>query len=458
MRTIGRGLFGAAAAIVLAPLLSGCGNHAPSPSTDSAGPAPMPIVTLARPARLVLTRSIEQPARIEAFEQTPIFAKIAGYVQQINVDIGAQVKKGDVLATLWVPEIVEQFKQREALVAQARIEIEQARKNLDVARATVVTARSIVQEASANRKRSQANLDRWQSESTRIGDLVNRKIIDKESGEEAVNQSRAARAALEESDAKIQSAEALLNESIAKSNKAAIDVSAAQNRLVVAEADRRESQAMLGYANITSPLDGVVSNRNVHTGHFLQPSTSGGSRGESLFTVVRMDKVRVFLEVPEADAVLVKEGSPAVIRIPVLNDQEFKGKVAGTSWSLEPNQRTLRTEIDFENSAGRLRPGMYAHAVVNVVQPESMTIPSQAVQVKDSMTFCYSIEGNKAVRLPLRLGVRAGASIEVRKKQVRAGKPGDKPRWVDLDGSEQIVATSSSDMEDGQAVRIDPDH
>jgi HlyD family secretion protein len=458
MRNMARRVCAASMALILVSSGSGCGRHDQAGSHDSSGPPPMPVVTIAKPERRVLARTIEQPARIEAFEQTPLFAKIAGYVKQVDVEIGAKVRKGDILATLWVPEVVEQLKEREALVAQAGIEIEQAKKNLAVSQATVVTARSLVQEANANLKRAQASLDRWKSESTRIGGLVKNKVIDAESGEEVANQFRAASAALEESDAKVQSAQALLLESIAKSEKSVTDVSAATNRLVVAEANRRETQAMLAYADIVAPYDGVVSHRNVHTGHFLQPGTSGGSRSEALFTMVRMDKVRVFLEVPEADAVLVKQYVPARIRVPVLNDQEFTGKVAGSSWSLEPNQRTLRTEIDFENADGRLRPGMYAHAMVDVVQPETLTVPSEAVQTRDGMTFCYCLEGAMAVRVPLRLGVRAGTAVEVRKKQVRSTKPGEKPRWIDVDGSEQVITTASSDLEDGQAVRVDREH
>ncbi len=445
-------------AIVLTTFAGGCGNHGGNGSEETVDALSMPVMKVAKPERRTLARSIEQPAKVEAFEETPIFAKIAGYVKQVNVDIGFKVRKGDVLATLWVPEVVEQLHEREALATQASIEIEQAKKNLAVARATVATARSMVQEAIANRKRSQASVDRWKSESARIGGLVREKVIEKESGEEVANQFRAASAAMDESEAKVQSAQALLLESIAKSEKSVTDVSAATNRLVVAEAEKRETQAMLAYADITAPYDGVVSHRNVHTGHFLQPSTSGGSRSEALFTVVRMDKVRVFLEVPEVDAVLVKDRVPARIRIPVLNDQEFKGKVTGSSWSLDPNQRTLRTEIDFDNADGRLRPGMYAQAVIDVMQPEAFTVPSQAVQTRDGITFCYCAEGGKAVRVPLRLGVRSGTSVEVRKKQLRSTKPGEKPRWVDVVGTEQIIVTSSADLEDGQAIRVGKGH
>lgn len=458
MRNIDRTLVAAGLIGLFAVIAAGCDRHSEASTVDALDQPPMPIVTVAKPERRLIARSIEQPARIEAFEQTPIFAKIAGYVKQVNVEIGAKVRKGEVLATLWVPELVEQVHEREALVAQAKIEIELAKKNLEVARATVRTARSVVQEASANRKRSQASLDRWKSESARMSGLVKNNVIDKESGEEVSNQYRAATAALEESDAKVQSAEAALLESMAKADKSVTDVSAATNRLVVAEADKREREAMLAYAEIVAPFDGVVSHRNVHTGHFLQPGTSSGSRSEALFTVVRVDKVRVFMEVPEADAVLIKEGVPARIRVPVLNDQEFKGKLAGSSWSLEPNQRTLRTEIDFDNADGRLRPGMYAHAVVDVMQPEAFAIPSQAVQTKDGMTFCFCLEGNKVMRMPLRLGVRTGADIEIRKKQIRSTKLGEKPCWVDMNGAEEVVTTASSDLEDGQVVRVDREH
>jgi multidrug efflux pump subunit AcrA (membrane-fusion protein) len=132
--------------------------------------------------------------------------------------------------------------------------------------------------------------------------------------------------------------------------------------------------------------------------------------------------------------------------------------LAGSSWSLEPSQRTLRTEIDFDNADGRLRPGMYAHALVDVIQPESAVIPSQAVQTRDGLTFCFYLEGDKVTRVPLRLGARAGDNIEIRKKQVRATKPGEKPRWLDMTGTEEVVTTASGDLEDGLKVRVDREH
>lgn len=436
-------------------LATGCGGHSAA-NEDSPATPPVPRVQVVRPTRVTLSRAIEQPARIEAFEQTPIFAKISGYVRAVNVEIGSHVKKGDVLAELWVPEVEEQLRLKESLVAQARIEIDQAEKTLAVSRATVETARSVLNESTASRKRAMSAVERWKSMSEKMTRLARDKVVDTQSDEETADQYRAATAALEEASAKVASSQSAIREAEARRDKAATDVEAARNRLQVADADRRQMQATLAYSRIPAPFDGVVSQRHVDTGHFLQPGTSGSGHGEPLFVVVRMDKVRVFLEVPEADAVLVKDGVPGRIRVPVLNDREFAGKVAGSSWSLDPAQRTLRAEIDFDNPGGQLRPGMYAQAVIDVTEPGAMTVPAGAVLTRDGQTFCYRVEGNKAVRTPLRVGARQGAAVEVFKKQERASGAGEKPRWVNLTGAEELAGDPSA-LTDGQEVVVGSD-
>jgi HlyD family secretion protein len=432
----------------------GCSRH-DAANVEAAPPLAVPQVYVGRPEAHTIHRMVDQPARIEAFEQTPIFAKISGYVQKVNVEIGSRVHKGELLAELWVPEIVEQVRQKETLVTQAKIAIDQMEKTLAVTRASVETARSLLNEAIASRKRAASAFDRWKSESERMSELVRKKVIDAETGDETANQFRVATASLEEAAAKIASAQAAIREAEAKRDKAATDVAAAHNHRQVTEADLRQTQAMLDYARIPAPFDGVVSERHVDTGHFLQPGNSGGSvRSEPLFVVVRMDRVRVFLEVPEADAVLVADGASARMRVPSLNDQEFMGTVAGSSWSLDPAQRTLRAEIDFANSNGRLRPGMYAHAIVDVTQSAALTLPGQAVLTRDGQTFCYRVEDGKALRMQVRIGVREGTRLELLKKQVPPAEPGGKPRWENLTGTELIVVSNPGELTDGQEVQI----
>src|SRR5439155_1439283 len=163
-----------------------------------------------------LRRTIEQPGQIEGIEQTPLFAKIAGYVAEWKHDIGDEVRKDDVLAVLSVPEIDEELRQKEAAVSLADASIVQAKRALDA--------------AEANRR--------------------------------------------------------------------------------VADADRRHTAAVLSYATIKAPFDGVVTRRTVDVGQFVQPA-SGPGGAPPLFVVVRTNPVRIFVDTPEVDAPFVVRGTPA---------------------------------------------------------------------------------------------------------------------------------------------------
>lgn len=451
------GVTAVAGVVVLASAFaSGCGHQAPAAGTvPAASPATISAsataVTTVLPTRQNLALTVEQPGRVEAFEQTPLYAKIAGYVKEVRVEIGSRVRKGDLLAELDVPEMVEELRQKQGWVTQSRLEIRQSESALEVAKASVTTAESLTLEARAARKKAEASAHRWKSECDRMEALARDGVIDVQTRDETRNQCRAAEAALEEADARTRSADAARAEAAAKRDKADVDLASARNRLLLAESDERRMRAMLDYARIVAPFDGIVTDRRVHTGHFLQ-SAAGGSKGEPLFVVVRTDRVRAFVEVPEADATLIRDGSRGRIRVQVLNDREFQGTVAGTSWSLEPGQRTLRTEIDFDNAEGLLRPGMYIHAMIETQRPNAWTLPSAAIVVRDGQTFCYRSEGNKAVRMALRIGARDGATVEVFKKLRRPEKPGEKARWVDLTGDEQVVVTNPGELADGQSV------
>ena len=121
----------------------GCGKPSTPAEAASAEGAPresLPKVVVTRPVRKPLILSTTQPARIEAYEQTPLYAKVAGYVDNVAVDIGDVVKKGDPLITLHVPELQNVVEQRQALLAQAQAEIAQAEAAELAARAAAETA------------------------------------------------------------------------------------------------------------------------------------------------------------------------------------------------------------------------------------------------------------------------------------------------------------------------------
>ncbi len=384
-----------AAALLAAP---GCGTTPPVPAP--------PV----RPERHALQRLVEQPGWVEAYERAPLFARIAGYVRAVRADIGTRVRKDDVLAEVDVPEMEVDLKQKEAAVGQAEAQVKQAR-------AAVLSA--------------EAQRERLKSQYERLAKAGRGGVIDQENVEEARFAYQAAEAGLE---------------------RAKADVAAAEAQVAVAKASRDHVRTMLQFAQIRAPFDGVVSERHVDTGHLLEPT----AKGSPLFVVVRTDRVRIFLDVPETDAVLVQKDAVARIRIQGLDDEEVEGTVAGTSWALDPGQRTLRTEVDFPNPDGKLRPGMYAYATIKCRRPEALTVPTSAVLTRDHQTFCYCVEDGKAVRLPIKIGARDGTVVEVLKKQTGSRGAGQPARWEDFTGREEIIPGAAATLTDGQTVQVAP--
>jgi RND family efflux transporter MFP subunit len=421
-------LLAAPAAIALAAA-SGCSRSstaAPGGSAAAPPPAASPghaTVGTVRPERQTVRRQIGQPGRIEAFQETPLFAKIAGFVQEVRADIGDVVDNGQTLAVLSVPEMDEELAQKEALVKQARAELDLARKAHTAAEARVHIA--------------DAQVDRWQSEYTRLEKLRKEKgVIEQQTIDETHYQLKAARAGQEESAAQRDRAEA------------AVRVAAA--KLEVAQADRRRMAALLDYAEIKAPYDGVVRLRNVNKGDFAQPGTT-----KPLFVVVQTDPVRIFVDVPEADAVWVADGTPARVRLPALPGREFDAKVTRSTWTLDPQTRTLRAEIDVDNPRGLLRPGNYAYATIQLEHAKTWTLPADAV-VQGDQAYVFRVENGKAVRTPVELGLREGRLVEVLSKQTRPARDGEKAVWEEFTGREEIVVAPSPNLTDGQAVSVTP--
>jgi multidrug efflux pump subunit AcrA (membrane-fusion protein) len=102
--------------------------------------------------------------------------------------------------------------------------------------------------------------------------------------------------------------------------------------------------------------------------------------------------------------------------------------------SLDPQARTLRTEINLPNPQGKLLPGMYLQATITVQHPDVWTMPTGAVVTEGDQTFCYRLVEGKAVRTPHQVGLRGGGLVEVLKKQVKSSSPGEEGRWEDITG------------------------
>jgi RND family efflux transporter MFP subunit len=366
------------------------------------------------------------------------------------------VKKGDLLAELWVPEMEEELKQKAALLEQAKAETELAERAFDAAKASFETSKAMVDVEKAGRERADSLIKFWQSQYDRLR-TVAQSTLDRQTLDETEHQLDAAKAARAEVEAKIKAAEATRDESAAKREKAGAEVSAAKARHKVAVANHGQMAALLNYANVPAPFDGVVTVRKIDTNHFVQPVSSG--KGEPLFVVAKIDPVRIFIDVPETEASFVKDDDPARLRIKALQGEELKGKVTRNAWALDYSPakvaRTLRTEIDIDNPDGKLRPGMYANVSLTVEREKVLTVPASSIVTQGDQTVCFRIEDGKAVRTPVQIGLSASGQVEVLKKLVKSGQS-EKPVWEEFTGAEEIVASKPTELTDGQAVTVAP--
>jgi multidrug efflux pump subunit AcrA (membrane-fusion protein) len=444
--------------LALALLLGLAGCSGPkSPPAPSASDTP--TVKLLKPELRTISRTVGQPGFIDAYEQTSLYAKVAGYVQQWRVDIGDRVQKDQLLLTLFVPELVEEYKEKLAQVELDQEQVRQAEKLVKVAEGNRKTATAQVAEAKATVGKYQAEVERWDSEVKRLSGLVKQKIVDQQVLDESVKQLKSNTASRDAAQANVTAAAAAETASEAALEKAQVDVDVAKAQVKVAQADARRLEALVGYTKITAPYDGVVVVRNVNTDDMVRPAQGDPSasprspdqsptRAAPLYVVARTDVVRVYVDIPEMDANYVQKGTKAVVRVQALEDLELDASVTRTSWSLNVLSRTLRAEIDLPNPDAKLRPGMYAYGKVLIERPNVRALPLTAVIEIGNQTCCYLHEDGKAVRTPVQTGVSDGTWVEVLKKQ-RDGQ------WTAFAGDEQVILGDLSELADGQKVAVD---
>ncbi len=400
-------------------------------------------VTASAVQRKTLTLRTSQPGRIQAYEETPIVPKVTGYVEEVLVDIGDRVAKDQTLVKLWIPEMDDELRQMEAMVALAEAELRQAEVNIQAAQAAAETARAKVQQAEASTLRTDSDLARWKSEYARMKELAENRSITNKLAEETLQQFRAAEAAQQETAASIALAKAAAAEALINIQQTEAARDTAQGRLRIATTNLARTTTLSRYAHIKAPFAGVITHRYVDTGHYVQPTSSGNSK--PLLVVTRLDLVRVAVDVPELEAALVDSGDSgdaATVQVQALGGRVFESQVARTSWSLDATNRSLRAEIDIPNADGSLRPGMYAMTTIQLDERVNVvTLPVAAIVRDGDQTYCCAVEPGKIVRLPIQLGLRSGNDVEV---------------LSGVDAGRIVVMARAESLQPGQPVEVLP--
>ena len=346
----------------------------PSPVNTTKADSP-PRVEVVRPRRATVAQRLQTNATLAAFEEADLFAKVSGYLSDVRVDIGDHVKAGQVLAVIDVPEMEQELAEAKAQLESRRSSLESARRQLDHSKADLALQSALAKD------RDQLGEGR--------GFISDR--------------------TLDQVHANAEIAKADLG--VAEANR---DLAA--NQVDLAAATVEKIKTLLAYTQIVAPFDGVVARRQVNRGDLVQAATATRTTPSagSLFTVQRIDTIRVFCDVPENDVPHLHVGDPAVVKPAGFDGQPFIGNVTRFSLRLDPETRNMRTEIDLPNPNERLYPGTYAEVSLEMnLRPNALTVPTAAVGSDGDGDFVYTITDHRITRLAVKTGLTDNGRIEV---------------------------------------------
>ena len=331
-----------------------------------------------------------------------IYARANGYLTKRYADIGDHVIKGQLLGTIDAPDL-------DAQVAQARQQLDQAEQQLEQQRSQLALASVTV-----NRYRV----------------LVAKGVFSRQDGDQQET-----------------------NYSSAVAN-----VAAAQRNVDAYRANLVHEQALQSYEQIRSPITGIVTQRNVDVGALIassgtttgeqttpapqgQTSSTGGSseagqtnsggtsgstssaatptqspgQGGALFGIANTERLRILVSVPEGYVTSIHAGGHAQLNFAEFPSASFQGNVTRTADSVDPNTRTMLTEVQVENKNGHLKSGMYAVATFppapGIEGP--LMVDGDAIVIRNDTTAVAKVVNGKIVITPVVVGRDFGSVTEV---------------------------------------------
>jgi RND family efflux transporter MFP subunit len=290
------------------------------------------------------------------------------------VDVGSHVKEGQTLALLEVPELAAELSGADAAVRRAKEEIRRAQGD--------------VQRAKSAHEATHAMAERLtQASDSRAGLVAQQEVDD-------------ARAKDLEGEAQVSSAQAAL--------------SSAEQALDVAVATQQQYKALSDYTRITAPFTGVITVRYADTGSLIAAGTSSSTQSAPVVRIAQISVLRLVLPIPESIAGQIRLGDPVKVHVQALN-QDSVGKVSRFADALDPQTRTMETEIDFQNPGGKLLPGMYVEAKIGVAaKTDVLTVPLEAVETNGSEGTVLVVNAqNTLEEHQVHLGLQGSTHVEV---------------------------------------------
>ena len=302
----------------------------------------VPTVRVTYPQVGEQIQKVDLPGNVQAFNDTPIYARTSGYLKKWYVDIGTHVHQGELMAEIETPEMDQQL-----------------------------------QQAQSDLKTSQANLDMAAITSKRWQNLLAKHAVSKQETDQAMS-----------------------------------DLAARQSAVAASEANVRRLQQLQSFERVIAPFDGIVTARNIDIGSLIEAGANSGPK--ELFHLAALNRLRVYIAVPEAYSSAVTNGAKVTLTEVDHPEENFNGVLTRNSNAFDPMSRTLTAEADVDNSKGRLLPGAYVFVHFQLAgNTHSVTLPSNALLFRSEGLRVAVVSNDKIVLTPVTIGHDYGNMVEI---------------------------------------------
>lgn len=380
-------------------LLSGCNQKGPVQAKQDTGPVPVRVA----PVRTrEVQRIVESVGTLFPFDEAIVSAEIDGRVEKVSADLGDQVAEGQILVNVSEEEQKYLLQQTEAQLRQSleRLGLKNEKDRVADIRETPEVRRARADLTDAEQRLKRTNM-----------------LVDQQIG---------AQADLDQARVRFQSAQA------------AYDATLNQTRNLIQEVERFKAQVdlqrkKLRDTTIRAPFAAQVKERQVTVGQYVRVNTP-------LFTLVKIDPIRLRIEVPERMAPWIKNGQVANVALEAFQDRKFQGKIWRISPTVDQSKRTFIVEALIPNGAGELKPGSYAKAIIATDKSDRVKlIPVRAVNYVFGSNKAYVITGDTVEARDVKIGDRFAQDVEI---------------LEGLEDGEKVATTQVNRLDTGTKVRI----
>ena len=367
----------------------------------------IPTVRVVSAKRGPQSQDLTLPGTARAYTTGALYARASGYITSWSKDIGARVKKGDVLATISAPDLDQQLAQARAQLIQLQAAQVQAQADADLSVVTEKRTSALVTQGWTSAQRG--DTDRY----------------------------------------------------AAAARQAAVKV--AEANIVAQQAAVGRLEELARFERIVAPFDGVVTTRNIDIGDLV---TAEGKSGHALFQVADLHRMRTYVNVPQAYLEAMKPGLEATLSV-VGQHATFPAKVVSTSNALADDSRTALVELQSDNSDGKLWPGSFAEVKFHVPSDgDTLRIPTTALVFAKHGIEVARVGADHRVELrSVVLGHNLGTDVEVKSGVEMGDRLIDNPQEsisendiVRVAGEPAPADTASAMASPHQAPLVEPPH